>query len=234
MKKCNVIRFFDFIFSLAALVTLAPLLIPVGIALKFTGEGIIFYSQERVGKNQETFRLLKFATMLQDSPQLLSGTITVKDDPRVLPFGRFLRETKINELPQLLNVLLGHMSLIGPRPLTRETFDYYPIDVQEVLTSVKPGLSGTGSIVFNDEESIIASHNAKDIHQTYRVNIAPAKGYLETWFVKNRSVSLYFKLVFLTLGVVVFKLKRPERFLMDQNGQLLLGKLLGKVDRAKL
>lgn len=232
MKKCNVLRVFDFVLSLVALITLSPLLIPVALTLRFTGEGVIFYSQDRVGQNQQEFKLLKFATMLQDSPQLLSGTITVQDDPRILPVGRFLRKTKINELPQLFNVLLGHMSLIGPRPLTCETFNYYPVDVKDLLSSVKPGLSGAGSIVFNNEESIIASHNAQDIHQTYKNNIAPAKGFLETWFVKNLSIALYFKLVFLTLGVVIFKLKRPESYFMDQNDQARLHKLLEKVDRS--
>ena len=99
--------------------------------LKFTGEGEIFFLQQRIGKNGEIFRLFKFATMLKDSPIKGTGTITVRNDPRILPVGNFLRKSKINELPQLLNILLGDMSIIGPRPLTKQTFQSYPISIQK-------------------------------------------------------------------------------------------------------
>ena len=118
-------RFFDILFSSFALLVLSPLLIPVVIILKFSGEGEVFFLQERIGKNGKLFKLFKFATMLKDSPNLGTGTVTMKDDPRVLPVGKFLRKTKINELPQLLNIFFGDMSVIGPRPLTAETFGSY-------------------------------------------------------------------------------------------------------------
>jgi len=105
-------RFFDIFFSSLALLILLPLLIPIAIILKFTGEGEVFYIQQRMGKGGSMFGLLKFATMLKDSPNIGTGTITVKNDPRVLPIGSFLRKTKINELPQLINILRGDMSII--------------------------------------------------------------------------------------------------------------------------
>ena len=126
-------RFFDILFSLVAIVIFAPLLISVSVILKFTGEGEIFFGQPRMGWNFKTFRLLKFATMLKDSPNIGSGTVTLKDDPRVLPVGKFLRKTKINELPQLLNVLRGDMSLIGPRPQTMRCFSAFPEALQDTI-----------------------------------------------------------------------------------------------------
>ena len=116
------VRFFDIFFSGLALIVLSPLLVPVVIILKFTGEGEVFYLQDRVGKDGKIFKLMKFATMLKDSPNMGTGTVTVKDDPRVLPFGKFLRKTKINELPQLLNILKGDISIIGWRPQTKKYY----------------------------------------------------------------------------------------------------------------
>ena len=116
------IRFFDIIFSSLALIIFLPIFTLVAVLLRFTGEGEVFYVQQRIGFNGREFGLLKFATMLKDSPNMLGGDITIKNDPRVLPIGRFLRLTKINELPQLINVISGSMSLIGPRPLTKKCF----------------------------------------------------------------------------------------------------------------
>ena len=199
-------RMFDVFFSLFALVLLLPLLIPIAVLLRLTGENEIFYKQERLGRDAIKFDLLKFATMLKDSPNLGSGTITLKNDPRILPMGRFLRKTKINELPQLLNILRGDMSFIGPRPLTSETFNAYSIEVQQQISSVLPGLSGVGSIMFRDEESLLGS--AEDSVEFYHNVIAPYKGTLENWYVQNISVINYFKLILLTILVVVFPKSR--------------------------
>ena len=152
------IRFFDIVFCSLAIIIIAPILLPIMILLKFTGEGEIFYFQTRVGVNK-TFELIKFATMLKNSPNMGTGSITIKDDPRILPFGRFFRKTKINELPQIITVLLGDMSLVGPRPLTKENFNFYSYDVKKILKSTKPGLSGIGSIVFRNEEEILQGKN---------------------------------------------------------------------------
>ncbi len=194
------IRFFDIFFSSLAIIVIAPILLPVMIILKLTGEGEIFYFQTRVGE-KNSFNLMKFATMLKNSPKMGSGSITIKDDPRVLPFGRFLRKTKINELPQIINVLLGDMSLVGPRPLTKENFDFYSDDVKEVLKNTKPGLSGIGSIIFRNEEEILQGEN---IHEKYKELISPYKGELEVWFSKNLSLKLYFEIIFLTIFIILF------------------------------
>ena len=144
--------------------------------------------------------------MLKDSPNLGSGTITLENDPRILPFGRILRKTKINELPQLLNVLRGEMSFIGPRPLTNETFSAYSREVQLRISSVTPGLSGVGSIIFRDEESLLG--NEADSVAFYRDVIAPYKGELEMWYVDNMSIMNYFRLIFFTIFVVLFPKSR--------------------------
>ena len=122
------IRFFDIIFSITALIFFAPIFLIIIIILKVTGEGEIFYFQKRVGLDAKEFRLFKFATMIKNSENIGSGTITIDNDFRVLPFGKILRKSKINEMPQIINVLIGDMSLIGPRPLVRSGFDSYPPD----------------------------------------------------------------------------------------------------------
>ena len=148
------------------------------------------------------FSLLKFATMLKDSPNIGTGTVTLKDDPRVLPFGRFLRRTKINELPQLINILLGDMSLIGPRPQTQRCFDAFPTSAQEQIIKVRPGLSGVGSIMFRGEEEMM--HASKDPERFYDEVIMPYKGLLECWYVQNQGFSTYLKCVFVTAWVVIY------------------------------
>ena len=176
-------------------------MIPIIIILKCSGEGEVFFAQERVGKKGKIFKLLKFATMLKDSPNIGTGSVTMRDDPRILPFGNFLRKTKINEIPQLLNIFMGDMSVIGPRPLTVETFRFYSIHTQAIIKQVRPGLSGIGSIIFRDEESIMQGKNATlDFYDSV---IIPYKGALEEWFVSNRSLSIYFLAIFITLWAVL-------------------------------
>lgn len=196
------IRFFDILFSFIALLLFSPLLLPIAIVLKFTGEGEIFFLQERIGREGKVFKLYKFATMLKDSPNIGTGTVTMKNDTRVLPVGRFLRKTKINELPQLLNIFFGDMSVIGPRPLTSQTFRSYSNDIQEIVKKVRPGLSGVGSIIFRDEEDIM--HGASASVDFYDNIIAPYKGSLEKWFVLNKGIKIYFLAIFITIWAVVF------------------------------
>ena len=182
-------RLLDILFSGVALLILAPLLVPIMVLLRFTGEGEIFYVQRRIGRDGKMFGLLKFATMLKNSPNLGTGTVTVKNDPRVLPMGGFLRKTKINELPQLINILLGDMSIVGPRPQTQRCFDAFPKVSQIEIMKVRPGLSGIGSIFFRDEEDLM--HAAKDPNRFYDEVIMPYKGALEEWYVRNASLSTY-------------------------------------------
>ena len=195
-------RFFDILFSGFALLILSPLMIPIVIILRFSGEGEVFFLQERIGKDGKLFKLFKFATMLKDSPNLGTGTVTMKDDPRVLPVGKFLRKTKINELPQLLNIFFGDMSVIGPRPLTAETFGSYSSATQLIIKKVRPGLSGIGSIIFRGEEDIM--YGATASVDFYCNVIAPYKGALEEWFVANKSLYIYFMAIFTTVWVIVF------------------------------
>ena len=196
------IRFFDVVLSGLALIVLSALLIPIVLFLKFSGEGEIFFLQERVGKNREMFKLFKFATMLKDSPSMGTGTVTMKNDPRVLPAGKFLRKTKINELPQLLNVFIGHMSLVGPRPQAPRCFDAFPVESQDIIVQVKPGLSGIGPIVFRGEEDILEGHSGTlDFYDNV---IGPYKGDVEAWYVEKQGFIAYFSLILLTVWVVLF------------------------------
>jgi len=197
-----ILRFLDIFFSTIALLVFLPLFIPVVCVLRFTGEGEVFFSQKRVGKNAKQFNLLKFATMLKDSPSIGSGTVTLKDDPRVLPIGKFLRKTKINELPQLINILVGDMSVVGPRPQTSRCFEVFPKDLQPIISSIRPGLSGLGPVVFRDEENIL-SENSKSV-DFYDQVIAPYKGDVEAYYIKVIGLYSYFKIIFLTLWVVIF------------------------------
>lgn len=189
-----------------ALIFLSPLLVPIVIILKCTGEGEVLFMQKRMGRQGELFKLFKFATMLKNSPNIGTGTVTMREDPRVLPVGKFLRKTKINELPQLLNIFLGDMSIIGPRPLTMQTFSSYSIITQNIIKEVRPGLSGVGSIIFRGEEEIL--HGAHASIDFYDKVIAPYKGALEGWFVLNKGLYLYFLTIFVTIWVVFFPRSR--------------------------
>ena len=196
----------DIFFSGIALIFIAPIFIPIMLVLRLTGEGEVFFRQQRVGRNREIFGLLKFATMLKDSPNLETGTVTLKNDPRVLPFGKLLRKTKINELPQLFNILLGDMSLIGPRPQTQRCFDAFPRLSQVEIAKVRPGLSGIGSIVFRGEENMM--HTCGEPEKFYDSVIMPYKGKLEEWYVLHQSLWTYLKCIFVTAWVVLYPSSR--------------------------
>ena len=196
-------RLLDLLLSSIALIILLPILIPITIILKFTAEGEVFYFQERIGINNSRFQIWKFATMLKNSMDLGSGSITLQNDFRVTKIGFFLRKTKINELPQIINILKGDISLVGPRPLVIKTFSAYNKDVQSRIYNVKPGLTGIGSIIFRDEESIISAVKNEDPHEFYKRIIAPYKGELEMWYQSNRSLLLDFQLIFMTAWVIL-------------------------------
>lgn len=193
----------DIIVSAVAIIVLLPLLVPVMLILRFTGEGEVFYRQKRVGYQNKPFDILKFATMLKDSPNMKGGEITLRKDPRVLPFGGFLRMTKINELPQLFNILKGDMSLVGPRPLMEVSFRMYTPEVQAIVYQSVPGLTGIGSLVFRDEERLI-SRPGIDARQFYQEQIYPYKGELEVWYFRNRGLVTDAKIIGLTAWHVLF------------------------------
>ena len=197
-------RLLDIVVSLLALIILIPILLPVVIILRFSAEGYVFYFQDRIGKNRINFKIIKFATMLKDSPNLASGSITLSGDWRVTKPGKILRKTKINELPQIINILKGDISLVGPRPLVTRTFTAYNEEVQSKIYNVQPGLTGIGSIIFRDEESIISAVKDEDPHEFYKRIIAPYKGELEIWYQSNRSFLLDIQLIFMTAWVIFF------------------------------
>lgn len=187
------------------MLVLSPLLIPIIIGLKLTGEGYIFYKQERIGFKNKQFHILKFATMLKDSPNMKGGILTTKKDPRITPMGGFLRKSKINELPQLFNIFLGDMSFVGPRPLMNASFKAYSVMIQEEIYNVRPGLTGIGSIVFRDEEKLITDSlsRGEDIWDFYSKKIYPFKGDLEIWYLRHQSLIIDFKIILITAWVIV-------------------------------
>ena len=195
-------RIFDIILSSIAIILLSPILILIIVILKLTGEGEIFYLQERVGYKTKSFMIYKFATMVKNSPNIGTGDVTLRNDPRVTKAGKFLRESKLNELPQLFNIFMGDISVIGPRPLMRAGFNRYSLSFQNSVYNVKPGLTGIGSIVFRDEERILTESELTP-HECYKEIILPYKGELEIWYQTNCSLFLDLQLIFMTAWVIV-------------------------------
>ena len=195
-------RLFDLVISGLSILVLSPLLLPIILLLRITGEGEVFFSQDRMGKGGSLFSLHKFATMLKDSPNIGSGTLTVQNDPRILPLGNFLRKTKINELPQLFNVFKGDMSIVGPRPQSSRNFSAFSEDVQKNIILVSPGLTGLGSIFFSDEEAMLTS--AVNHDEFYDSVIMPYKGQLETWYVNHTTILIDLKIVYVTALKIIF------------------------------
>ena len=209
-------RFFDILFSFIVLIILTPFFVSVSLLLLFTGENEILYFQERIGYKNKKFKIWKFATMIKNSLSLGSGSITTVNDFRVTKVGKYLRKSKINELPQIINILKGDISIVGPRPLVENIFLFYPDKYRNEIYSVKPGLTGIGSIIFRDEESIISSITSENPLDYYKRVISPYKGELEMWYQSKRSFVLDSQLIFLTAWVIIFPETRIyERWFKD-------------------
>jgi lipopolysaccharide/colanic/teichoic acid biosynthesis glycosyltransferase len=193
-------RVFDFVLSLIALVILSPVFLVVSIVLLLTGEHTVFYLQERIGYKNRVFKIIKFATMLKNSPHIGTGVITVRNDPRVTRVGRFLRKSKINELPQILNVLFGDMSIVGARPQMKKGFDLFSPAVQKLIFNTPPGITGIGSVIFRDEERLVSE--SSDLEATYR-DIFQYKGELEVWYQKHISFYKDLMIIFLTAWQII-------------------------------
>jgi len=191
----------DIFLALFTLILLAPMFLVCIIVLSVTGEKEVFYKQKRIGENNSTFGIWKFATMMKNSANIGTGAITLRDDPRVTSFGKILRMTKINELPQILNVIDGTMSIVGPRPLMKVSFDLYPEEVQNSIYKSKPGITGIGSIIFRDEEKLVS--DAEDPQAMYQ-KIFPFKGEVEMWYLKNKSFWVDLKIIIATAWAIVF------------------------------
>tara|TARA_B100000029_G_scaffold464241_1_gene498088 strand:- start:121 stop:855 length:735 start_codon:yes stop_codon:yes gene_type:complete len=195
-------RSLDIVVSFTVLTLSSLFLIPIIILLRFTAEGEVFYFQKRIGFKNQPFYIWKFATMLKDSPNIGTGTITLKNDPRVTIIGKYLRKSKINELPQIINVLKGDMSLVGPRPLDDRGFRAYSSDIQNIIYNSKPGMTGIGSIFFRDEERIISESDLSP-DKCYKEVIAPYKGELELWYSHRKSFYVDMVIIFLTAWVII-------------------------------
>ena len=194
-------RIIDLLLSAIALIVLSPLFIVVSIILLLTGEHEVFYFQKRKGYKNTDFDIWKFATMQKNSPNIGTGEITLRNDPRVTAFGSFLRKTKINELPQIINVLKGDMSIVGPRPLMAVSFNLYNDEVKQQIYDSKPGITGIGSLIFRDEEKLLSE--AADPRAMYD-SIYPYKGQLELWYRQHQSLVTDFEIIFLTAWSIIF------------------------------
>lgn len=197
-------RLLDLGLASTAFLLLLPLFVPVIIILRFSGEGEVFYLQERIGYKNSKFKIWKFATMLKNSLYMGTGSITLQNDFRVTKVGKFLRKTKINELPQLYNVIKGDISIVGPRPVLESDWKLYPDSVMGNLYNIRPGLTGIGSILFRDEEALISAVEGEDYHEFYKSVIAPHKGDLEMWYQSHMSMLVDLKLIFLTALIIIF------------------------------
>lgn len=196
-------RLIDLLVASIILIILLPVFIPIVLLLRITAEGKVFYKQDRVGYKNRIFKIWKFATMLEDSPNMGTGDVTLRNDPRVTSIGKYLRMTKFNEFPQIINIFIGNMSLVGPRPLMKVGFDRYEDKYKQSVYNVKPGLTGIGSIAFRDEEGIMTTSKLKP-HECYEKVILPYKGALEIWYQKNASLYTDIMILFLTAWAIIF------------------------------
>ena len=189
-------RIFDVIAAVMGLVILSPLLLLIGISIRLFDGGPVFYRQTRVGRYGQTFEVYKFRTMTvsqdEDAPQ-----ITAANDQRITKFGRHLRNHKLDELPQLLNVMLGEMSIVGPRPEVPQFVERYPADQRDIILSVRPGITDLASIEFREEMSLLS--NVHDPQRFYVDDILPRKLELYVRYVREWSLLFDFRIIFRTI-----------------------------------
>lgn len=192
-------RFFDIVFSLTGLIILLIPFLIIGLLISIDSRGGVFYKQTRVGKNGVDFKLLKFRSMRTDADK--SGLLTVGGrDSRITKIGYVLRKYKIDELPQLINVLAGSMSLVGPRPEVRRYVDLYDTDQLKVL-SVKPGITDYASIEYSNENELLGK--AEDPEKVYIDEIMPAKLLLNMKYIQEKSLGTDLKIIFKTIGKIL-------------------------------
>lgn len=200
-KKLSLVikRIFDMAASLGGLIVLSPILIIVAICIKLDSKGPVFFKQKRVGKNKEIFEIYKFRTMVTDAEKL-GKQITVGNDSRITRVGKFIRKCKLDEFPQLINVLKGEMSLVGPRPEVPRYVDLYD-EYQEQILLVQPGITDYASIEFRNENEILGESDNPD--KTYIEDIMPTKIDLNMKYIKNISIVEDIKLIFVTLVAIL-------------------------------
>lgn len=193
-------RIFDLIFTIPGLIILSPLFVVIACCIKLDSKGPIIFKQERVGKNGKLFKVMKFRTMISDAEKI-GPLITTSNDCRITRVGIFLRRTKLDELPQLLNVIKGEMSLVGPRPEVPKYVEHYPDDIREKVLSVLPGITDMASIEFKNENSLLES--SEDSERTYIKEIMPIKLSYYLDYVNNRSLFKDFEIIIKTIKEIV-------------------------------
>ena len=206
-------RSFDILLPVLVLFILSPVLLLIFIVLKFSGEHEVFFYQERIGFNNKRFKLYKFVTMRKNTLNIPEIEFTAANYDRITTIGKFLRMTKLNEIPQFFNILLGDMTLVGPRPLIPVSFNMYSEEVKKKLYYLKPGLTGIGSIVFRGEEKLLINSDM-DLKEYYRIHILPYKGALEVWYYKNKCLKVDLVILVLTFFAIFFpKIELHEKIL---------------------
>ena len=193
-------RLFDIVFSLVVLILLVPLMVLIAMWIKLSSKGPVVYSQNRVGKEGRIFQIHKFRTMVNDADRM-GTSITTVDDQRITPLGRFLRKTKLDELPQFWNVLKGEMSLVGPRPDVPEVVDTYTQEMRRIL-DIKPGITSIASLYLRREEELLAK--VKDPEKAYLNIVVPAKVDLAMIHVDKRSFLFDLSFLIKTVWIMIF------------------------------
>ena len=192
-------RIFDIIFSFFGLIFLLPLLLIIALIIKIESKGSIFYLQQRVGKHNKDFKIFKFRTMFIGSDK--KGLLTLGDkDPRVTKIGYILRKYKLDELPQLINVLIGNMSFVGPRPEVRKYVNYY-LNEDLIILSVKPGITDYASIYYRNEAELLKT--TKDPEKFYLENILPKKLELNKKYINSKNLFIDLKIIFKTVQTII-------------------------------
>ena len=194
-------RMFDVVFSILGMVLLFPVFLPIAILIKSESNGPIFFRQSRVGLRGKIFQIHKLRTMYVNSENI--GRITIGNDRRITNFGKFLRRYKIDELPQLIDVLSGNMSIVGPRPEIEEYVDTYPKDIKKKILSVKPGITDYASITMIDESLLLANYS--NPQEAYAKSVLPKKLELSSKYVENNNIFLDIKIILLTLQKIILK-----------------------------
>ncbi len=192
-------RLFDLFFVIPGLLILSPVLLIIALVIKLRDGGNVLFKQVRVGKNGKYFKVLKFRTMVLNA-ESIGNKVTTGDDPRITPIGRILRKYKLDELPQLFNVLKGEMSLVGPRPEVPEYVEFYPEETRNIVLSVPPGMTDRASIEFVDENDLLSG--SSDPVSDYKNKVLPIKLDYYVEYVNKRSLWLDFNLVLKTVVAI--------------------------------
>ena len=194
-------RFLDFFLTLIGLIMLLPLFLIIAISIKLSDGGSVFFRQQRLGYKMKSFYIYKFRTMVENADKL-GPSVTKDDDPRITKIGKFLRKYKLDELPQLINVLKGEMSLVGPRPEVEKYVKFYKRDFEEILNCVKPGITDFATLEFRNEEEILKGKS--DVETIYIKEILPKKLVLYKKYVEEIGFLTDIKLILKTLWRIIF------------------------------